>query len=347
MTLPGHLLARAVSAARGRTNEGLVAVTLVGLALAVGFVDRRFWRLATVFNVLHDSFEPLVFSLGFLVVLLTGGIDVSFDAVGIFAGYTVARLAVASPWLAHNVPVAFLLATLIGVGLGGVNAVAIGALHLPVLIVTLGTRGIFTGFLLSAIGSTYVSVLPGTLVDFPTRDLVRVHASGGQSVGLHVLVLPLAVLCVVLSLFLTRTVTGRGLYAMGGDLEAARRAGFPIRLIQGGVLCLAGALSGLAGMIHVALIGYANPFDLVGMELNVIAAVVLGGASIFGGRGSVLGTVLGVLLVSLINYSLILLGIPSAWQRVAVGVLLVLGILAQTVARRPRRRAPTPLQVSP
>lgn len=324
---------RAASRLRGRNNEGLVAATMALVAVVVGSVDSRFWSLATVFNVLHGSFEPLVFSLGFLVVLLAGGIDVSFDAIGIFAGYTLS-LSAGRPWLAHHVFPAFVVAAAIGLGLGIVNAAATAILRLPVLIVTLGTRGIFTGILLSVIGSTYVSVLPGALGAFPNMDLVRAPAGGGQSVGLHVLVIPLALLCLGLALFLRQTLLGRGIYAVGGDLEAARRAGFPVRWIQGFVLCLAGTFAGLAGMIHVALIGYGNPFDLVGSELNVIAAVVLGGASIFGGKGSVFGTVLGVLFVSLINYALILLGIPSTWQQVAIGILLVLGILAQTVIRR-------------
>jgi simple sugar transport system permease protein len=326
-------IARAASRLRGRNNEGLVAATMVMVAIVVGAVDGRFWSLATVFNVLHDSFEPLVFSLGFLLVLLTGGIDVSFDAIGIFAGYSLALMA-GRPWLAHHVYPAFVLAAAIGLGLGIVNAAATAVLRLPVLIVTLGTRGIFTGVLLSVVGSTYVSILPGALGTVPGVDLVRVPTGGGQSVGLHALVIPLALLCLALAWFLRQTVLGRGIYAVGGDLEAARRAGFPVRWIQGFVLCLAGTFAGLAGMIHVSLIGYGNPFDLVGLELNVIAAVVLGGASIFGGKGSVFGTVLGVLFVSLINYSLILLGIPSTWQQVAVGILLVLGILGQTFRRR-------------
>ncbi len=329
-------LLAALSRLRGKNNEGLVAATMVLLCLLVGSVDRRFWSLATVFNVLRDSFEPLIFALGFLVVLLTGGIDVSFDAIGIFAAYTVIRWAEHS-WLANNVLSAFILSAALGLGLGAFNAAAIALLRLPVLIVTLGTRGIFTGFLLSLVGSTYVSVLPGGFVDFPNVVLVRVATGSGQSVGLQILAVPLVLLCLAVSAFLGGTMLGRGLYAVGGDLEAARRVGFPVPLIRGFVLCLAGLLAGLAGMTHVSLLGYANPFDLVGFELNVIAAVVLGGASIFGGKGSVAGTVLGVLFVSLINYSLILLGIPSTWQEVAVGALLVLGIIAQTFSRRRAR----------
>jgi len=126
---------------------------------------------------------------------------------------------------------------------------------------------------------------------------------------------------------------------MGGDLEGARRAGFPVVRLQIMLYVLVGAVAAIGGLIHVVLGRSANPQDLVGTELDVIAAVVLGGASIFGGRGTVTGTVLGVLLVQIINNSLILMGVPTAWQRAAVGFLLVIGVGIQAVmARRASRR---------
>jgi simple sugar transport system permease protein len=132
------------------------------------------------------------------------------------------------------------------------------------------------------------------------------------------------------------TMLGRGIYAMGGSLVAAERAGFRIRRQQLFIYGLAGLLSGVAGLVHACMMRNANPFDLVGMELNVIAAVVLGGASITGGRGTVLGTVLGVLLIVTINNSLILLNIPSYWQKVVTGgvILVSTGITARTSGRR-------------
>lgn len=317
---------------RGQNNEGLVAAVMGLLVVLVGMVDHQFWSLATVFNVLQNSLELLVFALGFLLVLLTGGIDVSFDAIGIFAGYTVAVLAGRGVF-GGGIILAFAIAAVIGLGLGLVNAAIAAGLRLPVLIVTLGTRGLFTGILLTYIGSNYVNSLPGQLGSFGGANLFTVHV-GGHLASLNVLAVPLAVVCLLLALLLRRTLLGRGLYAAGGNAEAARRVGFPVGLINGVALCLAGLLAGMAGVVHITLIGYGNPFDLVGQETNVIAAVVLGGASIFGGKGSLLGTVLGVLMISLINYSLVLLGIPSVWQQVAVGVLLVAGIGAQLASRR-------------
>jgi simple sugar transport system permease protein len=313
---------------RGRQNEGIVALTIVILALAVGALNPGFLSLATVFNVLRNSYEPLLFALGVLLVLLMGGIDVSFDAIGIFAGYTTAVLT-AGGHLPGNLWLMFVISTLIGAGLGVINALIVSLGNLSILIVTLGTRGIFVGIMLTFIGSAFISNLPAGLQSFNIDYLYRTHTATGQLAGLQMLVVPEAIICLLIAAGLRYTVIGRGIYAIGGSEEAARRAGFSVTLTKTIVFCCAGALAGAAGMVHVSLIGYANPQDIVGSELIVIAAVVLGGASIFGGRGSVLGTVLGVLLLELIRYCLIILGVQSSWDDVAIGVLLFVGIALQ------------------
>jgi simple sugar transport system permease protein len=116
---------------------------------------------------------------------------------------------------------------------------------------------------------------------------------------------------------------GRGIYAMGGNAEAAERCGFNVARLRFLIYGLVGALAGVAGIIHAATFRNANPFDLVGTELTVIAAAVLGGATITGGRGTVPGTVLGVLVIVVMNNSLVLLGIPAYFQRVAIGLIIL------------------------
>jgi simple sugar transport system permease protein len=117
---------------------------------------------------------------------------------------------------------------------------------------------------------------------------------------------------------------GRAVYAIGGSLPIAERLGYDLKKVHLFVFGYAGFLSGLAGIVHVSSSRLANPFDLVGSELDVIAAVILGGARITGGSGSVAGTLLGVLLVTLINNVLILAGVPSTWQKVIVGAFIVI-----------------------
>jgi simple sugar transport system permease protein len=212
----------------------------------------------------------------------------------------------------------------------------IARFKLPTLIVTLATQGIFKGVLLAYVGSRYIADLPQSMASLSTANLVSIE---GSRAYLPVMIVPVIVLVIGVSLLLRKTMFGRGLFAIGGDIEGARRAGFPVMRIQVLLYVLAGAIAAVGGLIHVVLGQNANPQDLVGTELDVIAAVVLGGASIFGGRGTVLGTVLGVLLVQIINNSLLLMGVPTAWQRAAVGILLALGVGVQAVmARRAAKR---------
>ena len=128
-----------------------------------------------------------------------------------------------------------------------------------------------------------------------------------------------------------RWTTSEAIYALGGGVEATRRLGISVKRTQAKIYMLVGALSGLAGILYVSLQRKANPYDLAGSELDIIAAVVLGGASIMGGYGTVFGTVLGVILISLIKNNLILLGVSGSWQRAAVGALLLIGITVQAI----------------
>jgi simple sugar transport system permease protein len=124
---------------------------------------------------------------------------------------------------------------------------------------------------------------------------------------------------------LHKTLLGRQIYAIGGSTESARRIGINVRGVQIFVYAYVGGLSGLAGIVHASLARVANPFDLVGLELSVIAAAVLGGARLTGGYGTITGTLLGIALIVLVSNSLILLGIPSTWQSVVIGGLILLG----------------------
>jgi simple sugar transport system permease protein len=192
--------------------------------------------------------------------------------------------------------------------------------------------------LVAYVGAKYIADLPTQINGLGNANLLSIP-SGGEVANLHVLVVPVVALCVLVWWLLSHTMWGRSLYAYGGDPEAARRAGFPV--VRSLVLLYAsvGVLAAIAGLMHITLSRNANPQDLVGSELDIIAAVVLGGASIFGGRGSVLGTVLGVLLIQVIQNSLILVGIPSVWQRTAVGLLLVVGVSVQAIsAKRASRK---------
>jgi simple sugar transport system permease protein len=308
-----------------RRHEFYLAALTLALALAVGLTNPAFLSLANLFDLCKSSTVMGLFALGVLLVLLSGGIDVSFATIGIFSVYVTSRVLVAVDFRG-SAAAAFLLAGSLGVLLGLFNAVFIALYRLPTLIVTLGSASIFRGFLLAFVGTTIVNQLPSGMVRFSKLTL------GNATAGLPFSFLLFVLAAGVVWLVLRYTMLGRGIYAMGGSMVAAERAGFRVRRVQFFVYGLVGLLSGIAGVVHACTVRNANPFDLVGMELLVIAAVVLGGADIAGGTGTVLGTVLGVFLIVILNNSLILLGIPSYWQKVAVGVVIL--VSTAVTARR-------------
>lgn len=326
----------ALARLRGPNNEGLLVAVIVLVVLAMSLASPAFFTANTFFALVRSSMVPLVFALGVLLVLISGGIDVSFAAIAIFAGYASVKWVIEAG--ADPGPLGvFAVAMAVGGLLGLLNGVVIARFRLPTLIVTLGTQTIFKGALIAYVGSVYISAadLPGSVTGLSGAHLLDVEGGG----YLHFMMVPVAVVTVLVALMLRRTLFGRSIYAIGGDVEAARRVGIQVVRTQVWLYVLVGALAAFGGVLHVVLGRNANPQSLVGTELDIIAAVVLGGASIFGGRGSVLGTVLGVVLVQLINNNLVLLGIPSTWQRAAVGVLLLLGVGVQAVAAsRARRR---------
>ncbi len=320
-----------------RRQEFWLALLLLVLGTGIGLAHPAFWSFANLFDLCQSSTVMGLFALGVLVVLISGGIDVSFAAIGAFSMYVTSRILLALN-LGDSAALAFLVAAAIGMSLGLFNGLFIALFRLPTLIVTLGSASLFRGFLLAFIGTTIVNNLPAGMIRFSRLTLWERTLPDGTAVGLPASFLLLVVAALLVGFVLQRTMLGRGTYAMGGNLVAAERAGFRIRRQQLFIYGLVGVLSGVAGLAHACMMRNANPFDLVGLELNVIAAVVLGGASITGGRGTVLGTVLGVLLVVAINNSLILLDIPSYWQKVVTGLVILAstGITARTSGQRLR-----------
>lgn len=327
---------RALTRLRGANNEGVLVALILLVVIAMSLASPAFLAPNTFFALVRSSMVPLIFALGVLLVMISGGIDVSFAAIAIFASYSAVRIL--GEGSETSIFVLFLIALIIGALLGLLNGAVIARFRLPTLIVTLGTQTIFVGVLISYVGSEYISAskLPTSVSTVSASHLIDIEGGG----YLHVLIVPVIVVALLIAAMLRWTRFGRSIYAIGGDTEAARRVGIRVVRTQVWLYVLVGALAAFGGVIFVILGKNANPQSIVGVELDIIAAVVLGGASIFGGRGSVFGTVMGVVLVQLINNNLVLVGIPSTWQRTAVGVLLLLGVSAQALgAIRSRRRS--------
>lgn len=315
-------------------------IAVAGLALismlVIGAINPAFWDAGNLFSLLRANVITGIFALGVMVVMLSGGIDVSFPAFAIAAMYITIKTMIAWPY--NGVVLPFLMASAIGLALGLVNALFVYRLRMIPLIVTLGTGTAVRGLLLGALGASQINIdrMPPALIAFARANLVNLTLGNGQTIGLSAMVLVYLALAVCVHLVLRYTLIGRSIYAVGGGEEAARRAGFNVPLTMMFIYGLAGALAGFAGLLHGSMIWVANPRDLFGVELDVIAAVVLGGASIFGGRGSVLGTMLGVFTLVMLTNSLIIMHIDTTWQRIVTGAVVI--VAAAATSWRDRRR---------
>jgi simple sugar transport system permease protein len=321
-------------------QEFIILVILIALCSIIAIINpTAFLSVQNLFRILRACIVLGIFALGTLIVLISGGIDVSFPAVAITALYISTRIIVDTG--IDSVPLAFLLGSLIGLALGLVNGVFIGIFRLPTLIVTLGTLNLFRGALLFFVVSERIrlSEVTTNFAEASRLNLVTVQLARGEA-SLPFTFALLLVLALVVWFILSRTMLGRAIYAIGGDREAAERAGFNIVRTQFFIYGFVGLLAGIGGIVYGILSREADPFSIVGTELDVIAAVVLGGALITGGRGTVIGTLLGVLLITVISNNLVLLGIPTEWQRLVIGILIIIGVgipALQALRRRSTR----------
>lgn len=307
-----------------RTSEGVIFLMTVFLSAVVGLMNPVFLSAPNLLDLVRDSITTGLFALGVLIALLSGGIDVSFTAIAAVAMYGTVKLFVQVNPQAPLILI-FLVGGAIGALLGTANGILIAFFRLPTLIVTLGTLGLFRGLLLTFIGTRHIVDLPDSMINLSRAYLYRGRLADGSLFSLPATTLVLIGVTILVAVMLRHTAVGRFIYALGGSSVASSRLGIPVARTKLFIYVLIGLIAGIAGIVHSSQARVANPFDLVGSELNVIAAVVLGGARITGGRGSVFGTMIGVALVTIINNCLVLLNVSSLWERCVIGILIILG----------------------
>lgn len=316
-----------------RRPELFTLFLLVCLCGIVGAINPNFFQASTLFDIARSSVVIGLFALGVFVILAAGGIDVSFTAIAALSMYTVTQ-SVATRFPSAPLVLIFAIAAIGGGLLGLVNGFLVHQLKAPSLIVTIGTQYLFRGFLLTFIGTEWILNLPDQMDSFGKLALLDYVSASGAKVILPAFFLFLPAAAALTWWILNRTLMGRAIFATGGSMAVAERLGYNVRAVHVFIFAYTGALAGVAGLIHVCANRLANPFDIVGMEIDVIAAVVLGGARITGGTGTVTGTLLGVFLVVIINSVLIMTGVPSTWQRVVVGSFILVAGAFFVVRRR-------------
>ncbi|MBN2552560.1 MAG: ABC transporter permease [Spirochaetales bacterium] len=318
-----------------RTEFYLLLVIIV-FSTVITIINPSFLTIENMFDLVKSSSGMAILAMGVFVVLLSGGIDVSFTAIAIAGQYIAVNTLIATG--IDNLLLAFVVSCSVGMALGAINAVFISLLNLPTLITTLGTLSLFHGALLEFVGTKSINTggLPECFKTFSALNILSFTRADGTTYGLSVFVLFFIAVVLISWVILRFTVLGRGIYAIGGNFTAAKRSGLNIHLIQFFIYMYVGFLAGIMGIMHLSLIRYSNPNYIVGTELSVIAAVVIGGARITGGTGSIIGTILGVVMIVILEKNLVLIGLSSYWQQFFIGLIIIVGVSVTYIQNRIR-----------
>lgn len=306
---------------------GILEVRMAGLALLLAVIlslaSPHFLTTSNLFNLADQSVVIGIVAIGMTFVILTGGIDLS---VGSVAGLTGIILGLALREM--PVPLAIGTAVLAGMAIGALSGVLIAVFGLAAFVVTLGMMAICRSLAFVLSGQQSISDIPGEMS-------VLVY---GNVFGLPMNVAILLVLYLAAWAYLTHARGGRTIYAVGSNKTAARIAGLPVTLYTIVPYVVSGALSAVAVTLIAAQIRSLDPLAGNQMELDAIAAVVIGGASLFGGRGSIIGTLFGVLIMVMIRNGMNLLGVSPFWQGSAIGTIIILAVLAERLMTARSRR---------
>jgi simple sugar transport system permease protein len=314
-------------------HETYVFLAIAIFSIIITAINPRFFSLENLFDLLKSYSLMGTFAVGMLLVLISGGIDLSFTAIATIAGYTVAVLLL-NRGEQLDIVIVFLIAGAIGVLLGLVNAAIIHFFRIPSIITTIATLNIYYGLLTVASQGKWLYGFPEWFGDFANLRLFTLENAQGTPYGLSIITLIWFGLIFLGWFILRRTVLGRSIYALGGNSASAQRAGFNILRLQLFVYGFMGLMAGFGSVIQTLLVQTMAPNSLVGKELDVIAAVVLGGASLTGGVGTMLGTVLGVALVAIMGNGLTLMHVPSFWYKVIIGLVILVSVAASAWRRK-------------
>ncbi len=321
-----------------RSNEFYLLLVIVALAVLIEVRSGQFFTANNLVDLANAMVVPGLFAVGTYMVLVSGGIDVSFPALASLAVYAVTRVLVDNGY-EGAIWLPFLMVIALGALLGAFNGSFAARLAVPTLIITLGTANVFKGVMQGALESVQIPTLPPSMAEFGRATLfIARNPQSGLTSSMPVAFLLLVVVVAIAFLIMRYTMFGRGVYAIGGDEASAIRAGFKVRRIKFWLYVIAGTIAALAGLVRTSMMGQMHPTNLLGMEIMVIAAVVLGGTAITGGTGTLTGVMLGTLLIVIVQNSMILIGIPTYWQRVALGVLIIAGTGISAVQLNRRRK---------
>ena len=312
---------------------GIIAVVVAMMVVLTAIKPDVFLSAENLSNIMKQNASLALLALGMLVVIITGGIDLSVGSVMALAMVCIAIAAQAGvPW-----EICLIIGPLVGMGAGWVNGAGLTWLTLPhPFIMTLGTLNIARGVTYLVTGGAPVTGLSPEIrylgVKYYTLGIFQAPA------GIPVSLVLVAVCAIGLALFLKYTSTGRHIFAIGGNPHAAKVSGINVDKVLIIVYMICGFFAGLAGLLLVGRTGSGFPNAGIGIELDAIAAVIIGGASFFGGRGSVLGVLAGVLIMGLLRNGLNINNVSAFWQMILIGFVIIIAVYIDVIRRKAATR---------
>ncbi|MDO6498989.1 ABC transporter permease [Photobacterium sanguinicancri] len=304
-----------------KRHEFYLAALIGLMVVGLGVSSEDFLTLGNIFDMSVSSAILGIMACGLFVVLIAGGIDISFPATAAIAQYVMATYVLS---IGGNFFIAFLIAAAVGMLLGLINAALVYKLKVPAIIITISTLNLFFGLLIYFSNGAWLYGFPDWFMD--GVELFSFVGSDGYDYGLSLPIITLVAVVLFTSFLMSKTRLGRQIYAMGGNADAASRIGINLFGIHLFVYGYMGALAGIASVVQTQITQSVAPNSLMGFELTVLAAVVLGGTSMTGGKGTLMGVVLGVALLAIMKNGLTLLGVPSYWHAVVTGLIIVFSI---------------------
>jgi ribose transport system permease protein len=297
-----------------------ILMVLFFMLIVMMIVSPPFRSISNFLSVVRLFVPIAVAGVGVMMVIITGGIDLSLGSIygfaGVMAALSITRLHVPSM-------VGIIIGLIVSLLIGLANGLFIVKVHLPPFIATLATMSIVRGL-------CYI-----TTKGYPISGISRDFFFLGQGyiLGVPTQIWVMVIIAIIFSIFMTETITGRRIYALGGNLEATRISGINTSALLVLVYTICGLLAGLAGIITASKLGIGQPTSGAGFEMDAIAATVIGGTSLTGGFGTVLGTVIGAAIIGVLRNALVLLSVNAYWQQLIIGFVILFAVAADMASK--------------
>ena len=303
-------------------DEGGTLFVLFVLIVVFSFLSPQFLTLNNTMNISRQITEVTIAAIGVTFVIITGEIDLSSGAVYGLAGTVFAYLMASGT----DPTISFLVAMVLSVAIGTISGTIVTKLRVPAFIITLAMMMILRG-------CVYIITQGRQIIGVPKDNWVFLLGARINDV-FPVQVILMIMLVVIFSFILKNTTFGFNVYATGGNIRAAEVSGINTSRVKITCFALASGLAGLAGIISVTYLGSLYPTAGSGREMDVVAACILGGTALAGGIGTIFGTLIGATIIGIIKNALVLLGVESYYQSAAIGIVILIGIIVDTIVRR-------------